>query len=282
MRARRDQSLVLQQTVINARHPPIHVQCVDERKLAEQHLSAIIASDRVGAAPAYNRRGALSAVAFATAQHAIVVHIANLNFNGRQQSPGRDVTQSLLSSDVTLYAFNGHALALAIYQGMQLQPSAIVDIQSIQTGKHSRDAIKLLKHFLEPEIEVYDDNISPVFKNIKIDEINNDMNSLIQQAWLAHFFSTVDEVYDQLMKVPRIDLRNWSDKVCMLKPVYSCNGYLMEYNSNSLIDMHRQCNIIVVKKIAIYSNMISLTTRFTKKLLLSQVQDTSHGSGLIK
>lgn len=210
--------LLVDQTFLDDRHPPIEVKVIPEPSLDACAIDWLAESSdakigpSVGIHPVFATKGdSLTALAISTRTRALL--ISSIVKNTCRPLAGRSHLQDVIlaNSDCTVFAFDGHELVLAIHQDMHSQCSNVVDILSLTPGR-DRNLSNTVKVALGRKVEIFQ-TVQEVFAENKFDEKESTSHAtLAQKAWLAFIVGNTANALD-VGSIPRIDTCSWTSEV---------------------------------------------------------------------
>lgn len=217
MASPRTKERFIHQTVIDAFHPPIHVQDeVLESTLTDAHFERFFkgttAHRFVGLGPIYTQRGALWGLALSVTSEVLVVQ-----FQAKRKeaclSSSRELLQArvLCSPDVTLLGFDMVKLAIALYSDHGLRIANGVDIQSAGGGE-CREPLAAIKLAVGDRVKVNNENVSDIFQSFTLGE-DKRTTAFVQQAWVAQCLATYEGMEEQFRNAKNINTKDRNDIV---------------------------------------------------------------------
>lgn len=231
-----DPPFTIVQDVFKLDHPPIRVTPVHEialsHELVKEFLDTVPDGGAIGLAPAYGRNCALSALAFSSAEHVLLISLArktpppkpqpkpqkrkNKNKNKEQDTPnltGRELLYSLIlcADGYTKYAFHMDLLALALFFDHRLRITCAVDLLSAAGAQESRGSLAALMSALGGETGLQKANLITLFQHEE--NVNAPVPHLALQAWVAGRAGRAEGMAARLKEVPRIDTSSFNEAV---------------------------------------------------------------------
>ncbi|OBZ72573.1 ATP-dependent helicase NAM7 [Grifola frondosa] len=184
----------IDQTLIDERHPTLHVQELVETKVTPEVLEAFFKDiekpRRIGLAPAYApSSGNLTAMAIAV---------------------GRPLLRDwvLCNEDNILFGFEMAPLTAALFHDRDLRIVNGVDIQSACPVK-TREPLEAIRFAVGDRAEIFEENIVGVFEQMTWDPMRT--TPLAQQAWMASYLPTIGDMEERFRDVKRINTRDMDE-----------------------------------------------------------------------
>lgn len=211
----------IDQTLVQERYRSIVVTTVHEKAITSDLLEAFLATaskSGIGIAPAYNAAGTLAILAMATLTQVLLVQVYSTTKerNSAKQLSGRDLLRDKLleNSTLSIYAFNAHYLAIALFLDMQVHITGLVDLQTLTPDNNLREPLTTAQTAFGLDVELYTANFNEVFRDELWEPKRRDQ--LAQRAWISQVIGGLDSMELSLASVPRIDTSQWHDSVGLM------------------------------------------------------------------